>query len=334
MSVDAASRALPDEQLEEKIGGASLENLESVFVDDVMAYTELGLDNLPTYEELYRRAIRQQWSPYEIDFSRDKEEWDNLTEETKQRRLYTLRFFLGGEERVANLLAPLVWSAPNMKVGAFLSTQLYDEVRHTIFFDRFWREVVDPSAPDVDALVDAIKPTDNDNYQYVFYQWLPEVAQKLAADPENTELVAEFMTLYHLITEGTLFITGMRFHLQGARRWGRTFGFYQGFTAATRDEVRHVLFGVRYLKDLLSAQPQRIAPVVKRTVEKCMPFIEGHLTPRNGDYSPYGGQHLGEAWEGYTPVRMQQEMLGYAKKILGRRLSATGMRLELATVSA
>lgn len=331
MTADLAVRILLDDQLEERIGDAPIENLETIYIDDVMAYTDLGLSNLPTYDALYRRAVRQQWSPYEIDFSRDKEEWNTLSAETRQRRLYTLRLFLGGEERVANLLAPLVWSAPNLQIGAFLSTQLFDEVRHTVFFDRFWREVVDQNAPDIDALVDQIKPTENENYEYMFYQWLPDVAQKLAAEPDNTELVAEFLTLYHLVTEGTLFITGMRFHLQGARRWGRTWGFYQGFTAATRDEVRHVLFGVRYLKELVIAEPQRIAPVIKRTIEKCMPLIEGHLSPRNGDYNPYGGKHLAQAWDGYTPKQMQQEMLAYAKKILKHRLSVIGLQTELAT---
>jgi len=324
MAVDV--RQLGDQQLDE-VDEASLQAMENVYIDDVLAYTNRGLENLPSYRDLYRRAIKQQWSPFEVDFSADKEEWDRLSPRTKSRRLWGLRLFFDGEDRVASTLAPLVWAAPNREVAAFLATQLHDEVRHTAFFERYWREVIGTSAPDLDTLVQEIKPTENKAYEQIFYRWLPDLDRRLASDPSDLDATVEFVALYHLVIEGALFLTGMRYQLEGARRWGRTWGFYRGFTAATRDESRHVLFGVRYLHDMLAQEPARFAPLVRTTIRRSMPLIEGHIKPPGADLSQYGGEHLAVAWPGYTPERLQAEMLDYAKLILNRHLRAAGMRI-------
>jgi ribonucleoside-diphosphate reductase beta chain len=117
----------------------------------------------------------------------------------------------------------------------------------------------------------------------------------------------------------------MRYQLEGARRWGRTWGFYKGFTAATRDEARHVLFGVRYLRDMVVSDPARFAPIVQSTVLRSLPLIEGTIKPAGAPLSRYGGRHLEMAWPGYTPERIQEEMLEYARRILTRRLRVAGL---------
>ena len=73
MAIDV--RQVADEQLEAKVGSASLQAMAGVYIDDVLAYTDRGLDSLPSYMDLYHRAIRQQWNPDDLDFSRDREEW-------------------------------------------------------------------------------------------------------------------------------------------------------------------------------------------------------------------------------------------------------------------
>ena len=320
-------RQLGDDQLDEHVGGAKLQAMDQVYIDDVLAYTERGLDNLPSYMDLYRRAIKQSWNPDELDFSADKREWESLSPETKQRRVSGLRLFFDGEERVASILAPFVWAAPTKEIEAFAATQLTDEVRHTVFFERYWREVIGTSATDLGSLIDEVRPTEIPAYRQVFYDWLPGVAQRLASDPKDLEGTVEFVTLYHLVVEGALFLTGMRYLLEGARRWSRTWAFYKGFTATTRDESRHVLFGVRFLADMVAQDPARFAPIVRGTVDRALPLIEGHIKPAGAPISLYGGKHLEVAWPGYTPERMQDEMLEYARMILTRRLHAAGLAI-------
>ena len=323
----AELRQIADDQVEEQVSAAPLDSMTGLYIDDVLAVVERGVRNLPSYFDLYRKAVKQAWSPDDLCFSRDHEEWEGLSLETKKRRMWSLRMFFAGEERVAGLLAPLVWAAPRKDVEAFVASQLADEVRHTILFDRYWREVVGTDAQDLDDLVNQITVTAQENpaYRYLFYEWLPEQSQWLASHPDDVEAAAKFVTVYHLIVEGAMFLTGMRYQLEGARRWGRTWGFYQGFTAATRDESRHVIFGVRYLRDLVRDNANRFVPLIQDTIREFRPLISSIMQPPHGDMTYYGGKHLESAWPGYTPKRLQEEMIEYAHSALGRRLHAVGI---------
>jgi ribonucleoside-diphosphate reductase beta chain len=322
-------RQISNEEIEEQIGGARLGTMDRLHIDDVLAVVDRGLEHLPSYLELYRKSVKQAWSPDDLDFSRDKEEWEQLSAQTKKRRIWSMRLFFDGEERVAGLLAPFVWAAPNKEVEAFAASQLADEVRHTILFERYWREVVGTSARNLDELVEeiGIRPEENAAYDRFFYQWLPDQAQWLASHPNDLDASARFVTVYHLVVEGALFLPGMRYQLEGARRWGRTWGFYKGFTAATRDESRHVLFGLRYLRDMVREDPARFVPVIQDAIEDSLPLIESTMEPPRGDMSYYGGDHLQTAWPGYTPELLREEMIEFSKSSLRRRLHAVGIQM-------
>ncbi len=300
-------RQISNQEIEEQIGGARLGAMDRLYIDDVLAGVDRGLEYLPSYLELYRKSVKQAWSPDELDFSHDREEWEHLSAHTKKRRIWSMRLFFDGEERVAGLLAPFVWAAPNKEVEAFAASQLADEVRHTIFFERYWREVIGTSARNLDELVDQ--------------------AQWLASHPKDLDATVRFVTVYHLVVEGALFLTGMRYQLEGARRWGRTWAYYKGFTAATRDESRHVLFGVRYLRDMVRENPARFVPVIQAAIEDSLPLIERTMEPPGGDMSYYGGNHLQTAWPGYTPELLREEMIEFSKSSLRRRLHAVGIRM-------
>jgi ribonucleoside-diphosphate reductase beta chain len=320
-------RQITDDEVEQQVGVASLSSMSSLYIDDVLAVVERGAKKLPSYLDLYRKAVQQAWSPDELDFSRDREEWKALSPATKTRRLWSLRMFFAGEERVASLLAPLVWAAPTKDVEAFVATQLADEVRHTILFDRYWREVVGSEAADLHQQVSRIAITTQENpaYRYLFYDWLPQQSQWMASHPSDVDATVKFVTVYHLIVEGAMFLTGMRYQLEGARRWGRTWGFYQGFTAATRDESRHVLFGVKYLRDRVTENPRHYVPLIQDTIREFRPLISSVMLPPGGDMSFYGGQHLQVAWPGLSPEGLRDEMVNYALSALGRRLHAVGI---------
>jgi ribonucleoside-diphosphate reductase beta chain len=322
-------RQLEDVFVEQEIGTIGLSGMDRLYIDDVLAIVDRGTTNLPSYLDLYRKSVQQAWSPDELDFTRDREEWESLPPQVKQRRTWSLRMFFDGEQQVAGLLAPLVWSAPTKEIEAFVATQLADEVRHTILFDRYWREVVGTSASTLDELLDevGIRNSENAAYNLVFREWLPEQAQWLASHPDDAAATARFVTVYHLVVENALFLTGMRYQLEGARRWGRTWGFYKGFTAATRDESRHVLFGVKYLQDLVRRDPMRFVPVIDATVKEFAPLIEQIMQPPGRNMRYYGGDHLESAWPGHTPETLRAEMIDYAHNALAKRLHAIGMEV-------
>ena len=324
-------RQLSDALVEQQIGAITLNAMDRLYIDDVLAIVDRGTANLPSYLDLYRKSVQQAWSPDELDFSRDREEWDSLSTQTKQRRIWSMRLFFDGEQQVAGLLAPLAWAAPNKEIEAFVASQLADEVRHTIFFERYWREVVGTSATTLDELLAEVGIRDRENaaYNLVFRDWLPAQAQWLASHPDDVDATAKFVTVYHIVVENALFLTGMRYQLEGCRRWGRTWGFYKGFTAATRDESRHVLFGVKYLQDLVRQDPLRFVPLIDATVKEFTPLIEQIMQPPGRKMVYYGGDHLQFAWPGYTPEKLRGEMIEYAHNALAKRLHAIGMEVAV-----
>src|SRR6266704_4541780 len=78
-------RQVSDHELETLIGGAQLRAMDSLYIDDVLAIVDRGLEKLPSYLDLYRKAIKQAWTPDELDFSRDRAEWEFLSPETDRK---------------------------------------------------------------------------------------------------------------------------------------------------------------------------------------------------------------------------------------------------------
>src|ERR671914_242893 len=93
-------------------------------------------------ERLYRLWEQNNWSATDIDFSTDVDHWHNTFNDTqRQSALWNYAMFLVGEEAVARTLTPVLDAAPDHPQSIFLTTQIVDEARHHVFFDRFMREV-------------------------------------------------------------------------------------------------------------------------------------------------------------------------------------------------
>ncbi len=52
-------RQISDDQIEERIGAAPLRSMDSLYIDDVLSIVDRGLENLPSYLDLYRKAVKQ-----------------------------------------------------------------------------------------------------------------------------------------------------------------------------------------------------------------------------------------------------------------------------------
>jgi ribonucleoside-diphosphate reductase beta chain len=302
----------------DRIATADLKQLGDIRIDDVLEFLDRGLENVPSYLDLYHRWEKQQWAVSDLDFSPDKAEWQALGKAERPRRIWMNRLFFDGEERVTATLAPFVWAAPSPEIEVFLSTQMVDEARHTIFFERWWREVPGSATDNLHDLIEEIRPTINEGYNELFYERLPSAAQRLASNPSDREAFVEGVTMYHIVIEGTLALTGQRFALETMRDLGQThFGFYQGFTAVARDESRHVNFGVKVLQEFVREDAGRFAPIIQQTLLTCLPLIAGTIEPPEGDqtyFSDYG--------------RSQDEVQTYAMNALNKRLRAIGINLQ------
>jgi ribonucleoside-diphosphate reductase beta chain len=299
----------------DRIARASLKEMGDIRIDDVLSFIDRGIENMPSYMDLYRRWEAQQWAVGDLDFRLDRQDWEEATDLERKATLWSHRLFFNGEERVTATLAPFVWAAPTPEIEVFLSTQMVDEARHTVFFQRWWHDVVGTEAKNLTDLLVEIRPETNEGYNELFYDRLPSTAQRLASNPKDFDAFVEGVTLYHIVIEATIALTGQRFELESMREQELTDrGFYRGFTAVARDESRHVNFGIKVLRDAVREDPERYAPIIQRTVLECLPLISGTLDPPDPTYVTEFG---------YT----ESEIVQYALDSLNKRLRAIGINL-------
>jgi ribonucleoside-diphosphate reductase beta chain len=247
---------------------------------------------LLTYEELYLLWERQQWQTQELDFSRDREDWnERFDEEERFQRMYGLSSFFIGEQKVAEELGPIMRAAPSEEQRIFLCTQIADEARHVRFFERFYREV---GVLESDQLAEMLTQTSehlNENFGRLFDEMLKQRTDRLAVEPEDTEALVEAVTIYHMVIEGMLALTGQHFIMDYNESQGTLPGFVEGFQNVARDEHRHVAFGAVFLREKV-AEDERYKQAIQRTLEEVLPVADGVLSPPwapdDEDYEVFG----------------------------------------------
>jgi len=267
---------------------------------------------LLSYQQLYELWERQQWRTQDLDFSQDREDWENFPDEEKFQRMYGLSSFFIGEQKVAEELGPMMRAAPTEEMRIFLCTQIADEARHVAFFNRFYEEV---GVLESSNLQDRLKETSahlNPKFHDLFDDMLHSRVDKLARDPSDLETLVEAITLYHMVIEGMLALTGQHFIIDYNERMGTLPGFCDGFTKVARDEHRHVAFGARFLREMAQADP-KYAEAIQRTLVECGPAADGVLTP---PWYEEGMDLFGVSIE---------ETREFAMKALGRRLKVIGL---------
>ena len=180
-----------------------------------------GQAQLLSYKELYLLWERQQWRTQDLDFSRDREDWqERFDDDERFQRMYGLSSFFTGEQRVTEELGPIMRAAPTEDQRIFLSTQIADEARHVRFFERFYQEVGVYEDDTLHGLLDQTSRYLNDNFGILFDELLKGRVDRLAIEPEDEELLVEAITLYHMVIEGMLALTGQHFIIDYNQREG------------------------------------------------------------------------------------------------------------------
>ena len=270
--------------------------------------------DLLTHEELYALWERSNWRAHELDFSVDREQWLVTPSEGQQHTAWTLSSFYVGEERVTADLAPFLLAAPNGEVEAFLATQLVDEMRHAVFFDRFAGEVMAMSADDMRGRLEQAEEGMLDAWHFLFDDSLRDVANRLKARPDDLELFVEGIVIYHMVTEGVLAMTGQRTILSYLEEHDLYPGFREGFSKVEQDEHRHIAFGVRFLRDVCEERPE-MRDVVLATLDRLLPGAAEVFKPPEAETSR----------EFVSYAYHSSQVYGYAYMALKRRMKAIGI---------
>jgi ribonucleoside-diphosphate reductase beta chain len=234
---------------------------------------------LLSYAELYDLWERQQWQTQELDFSRDREDWhERISPEERFQRMYGLSSFFIGEQKVAEELGPIMRAVPSEDQKIFLCTQIADEARHVRFFERFYREVGVLESDQLSEMLEQTSSHLNENFWRLFDGLLKERTDRLSAEPEDTEALVEAVTLYHMVIEGMLALTGQHFIMDFNESEGTLPAFVEGFSNVARDEHRHVAFGSVFLREK-AREDERYKQAIQRTLEQALPLADSVLQP-------------------------------------------------------
>ena len=296
---------------------AALQVLLDADIDRVMAGLDRIVEAAPSYSKLFSRWEKQHWSTDQFDFSTDAEQWSNGAFNPEQREFieWSLASFFLGEERVTTELLPFAIAAPSHEARAFLATQISDEAKHMVFFDRFYREVFGVDAETLTRNLELQRPSMNREWGELFDGILHDCSEALRIDPTDTAALVRGVTVYMIVIEGTLALTGARFIIRTLKELDLMPGFRAGFTAVNRDESRHVGFGVKFLADAIREDDAHRA-TVQETLAETLPIGTLALAPPMVD-DPYDFE---------TPFGYRSsEIYEYAMRSLSKKLAAMGM---------
>jgi hypothetical protein len=232
-----------------------------------------------TYDDLYRRWEQGNWSAYDLDFSEDRNGWDALSEIQTKSALWIYSMFFYGEDSVTDNLSPYIDAAPKEEQKYFLATQQVDEARHAVFFHRFFREVIG-AGESVSSTLAYTLPQLGWGYRGVFGR-LDQMAEELRSD-RSLPKFAQAIALYHMVVEATLAQPGQHFIEDFFVKEGTMPGFSEGMGNVSRDEQRHIGFGVKALSEMF-AESDECKQAVVEMLREILPYSMAVFVPPGWD---------------------------------------------------
>ena len=303
-------------------------------MSEVAGRTEGIYAQLGSPLDFFDRWEAQQWRIADVDLAADRDGWARLGAFTAgELRDGIVNFFLG-ESAVTETLAPLAHAAPTGEAQIFLATQLADEARHALFFERYLAAVDgaaadgDGSAPGANgagpaADADGIRaharaawPLAPRGLAELLDRELRRVTDAAAATGSVRDWY-EGIAMYHLIVEGVLASVGQRTVLETAERLGGLPALTAGMENIERDEHRHIGFGVSILH---VGATTGYADAIASRLAACVPAtVDAIVNPEHRLPSMLPALAL-RAW-----AKRLEEQWGWAIRALSTRVRIAGL---------
>ncbi|OBJ72157.1 R2-like ligand-binding oxidase [Mycobacterium sp. 1274756.6] len=143
------------------------------------------------------------WDPTDIDFSRDRADWERLTDRERDIATRLCAQFIAGEEAVTTDIQPFMAA---MRAEGRLADEMYltqfafEEAKHVQVF-RLWLDAVG-IADDLHRYLDDLPA-----YRQMFNEELPQALHALSADASPAAQIRASVTYNHIV-EGMLALTG------------------------------------------------------------------------------------------------------------------------------
>lgn len=301
-----------------RVEEAPLADLVRVSIDEVQVQMDSYLDPEMDASSLYRRWEKQQWAVQDLDFSADTQQWTALDEGQRETVRRTMILFFIGEQAVTDTLSPILHAAPREDERIFLATQIADEARHAVFFQRFFDEVLGVQGG-LAAALRAVGPEATAGFRAIFEHHLASAVDLVRREPENRRAWVEAVVTYHIVIEGYLALGGQRSLLRFFRAVGMMPGFSTGFTAVARDESRHVGYGVLALRRRVREEPELARAITLKMLELSEAAVQTVVNPDNL-------LRVGDPAGLPTPMRQDPlEMRRFALDQTAKRLRSIGL---------
>lgn len=219
---------------------------------------------------LYEKAkLLGIWNPSDIDFEQDKRDWQTCSPQERELILHLTSLFQSGEESVTNEIVPLLLAVSTEKrieEELYLTTFLFEEAKHTDFFNRFISLVIQTEEADLDRFK-------GPNYHQLFDVELTTVMRNLLSDssPKN-QLIAS--VTYNMIVEGSLAETGYHAYYSMLDQNNLMPGVKKGIGLLKQDESRHIAYGIYLISRILIEHPQ-LKPIFDERMSYCLELVIG-----------------------------------------------------------
>ncbi len=237
----------------------------------------LNWDSLPL--KLFAGGNAKFWDPADIDFSRDREDWETLSEAERDVATRLCAQFIAGEEGVTEDIQPFMTA---MRAEGRLGDEMYltqfafEEAKHTQVF-RLWLDAVGIT-DDLQGYFDEFPA-----YRQIFYQELPESLHALSTDASPAVQVRASVTYNHVI-EGMMALTGYYAWHKICVERGILPGMQELIRRIGDDERRHMAWGTFTCRRHIAADDANWA-VFEARMNELIP-----LALRNTEefFAPYG----------------------------------------------
>ena len=209
--------------------------------------------------ELYNIAKhRGTWDPAQIPVAEDGAHWEMLNLDQREQLTKVCSLFYEGEVSVADTLAWFMLAVPDPDRRMFLSTQIYEEVKHAEFFELYFQKV----CGEVDTAA-YVSP----EYRGVLLDELKQRGEELGRaviegkDDELGLQLALFTAHYMGIIEGVMAVNGYDFFEDLLAKTGMFPRLLEGIRLIRADEGRHITHGMDYLREMVTKHPEYAQPV-------------------------------------------------------------------------
>jgi len=277
------------------------------------------------------------WNPVDIDFSRDRADWEKLNEDERDFATRLCAQFIAGEEAVTEDIQPFMSAMREEgRLGdeMYLTQFAFEEAKHTQVF-RLWLDAVGMTE-DLQGYLEPLPA-----YRTMFYDELPDCLNALSSDPSPAAQIRASVTYNHVV-EGMLALTGYyAWHKICVSR-----GILPGMQELVRrigdDERRHMAWGTFTCRRHVAADDTNWTVFEERMNElmplaldatvqgfalfEVMPFelVQDEFMQyaadkgmrRFGTISSARGRPLGEIDLDYSPVQLEDTFAAEDEKAL------------------